>query len=52
MLTSLYVAIMGPVIGGIADRSVPMAFLFMGALILVGALVFRIGEEHVKMETA
>lgn len=44
MLSSLYVAVMGPIIGGIADRSLPMAFLFMGGLIIVGALVFRIDE--------
>ena len=40
MLSSLYVAIMGPIIGGIADVSVPMACAFMGGLIMVRALVF------------
>lgn len=52
MLSSLYVAVMGPIIGAIADRSVPMAFAFMGGLIIIGAIVFRIGEEHVEKETA
>ncbi len=52
MLSSLYVAVMGPLIGAIADRSVPFAFAFMGALIIVGAVVFRINEEHVEKETA
>lgn len=47
MLSSLYVAIMGPVIGAIADRSLPTAFLFMGGLIITGAFVFRISEEHI-----
>lgn len=46
MLSSLYVAVMGPVIGAIADRSLPIAFLFMGGLIVVGAFVFRIDEEQ------
>lgn len=50
MLTSLYVAVMGPVIGAIADRSLAMAFLFMGGLIIAGALVFRISEEHIPEE--
>lgn len=50
MLSSLYVAVMGPIIGGIADRSLPIAFLFMGALITLGAIVFRIGDEHVVAE--
>lgn len=50
MLSSLYVAVMGPIIGGIADRSIPIAFLFMGGLIIVGALFFRIGDEHVIPE--
>lgn len=50
MLSSLYVAVMGPVIGGIADRSLPMAFLFMGGLIIVGAFVFRINEKELVGE--
>ena len=52
MLSSLYVAVMGPLIGAIADRSVPMAFAFMGGLIIVGALVFRIGEEQITIAEA
>lgn len=46
MLSSLYVAVMGPIIGNIADHSLPIAFLFMGALIIAGAIVFRINKEH------
>lgn len=51
MLSSLYVVVMGPVIGAIADRSVSLAFLFMGGLIIAGALVFRISEEQLVGET-
>lgn len=50
MLSSLYVAVMGPIIGAIADRSIPIAFLFMGALITLGAVLFRIDDEHVVTE--
>lgn len=51
MLSSLYVAVMGPIIGRLADYSLPIAFLFMGALITVGAVVFRINEEHLVIES-
>lgn len=50
MLSSFYVAVMGPIIGSIADRSLPIAFFFMGALITFGAIVFRIDDEHVVTE--
>lgn len=50
MLSSLYVAVMGPVVGAIADQSLPMAFLFMGALIIIGAIVFRIDERELAGE--
>ncbi len=46
MLSSLYVAVMGPLIGAIADRSLPIAFLFMGVLIITGAIFFRVDNEH------
>lgn len=50
MLSSLYVALMGPIIGAIADRSLPTAFLFMGALIILGAAFFRIDERELAGE--
>lgn len=50
MLSSLYVAIIGPVVGAIADQSLPMAFLFMGGLIIIGAIVFRIDERELAGE--
>lgn len=50
MLSSLYVAVMGPIIGRLADQSLPIAFLFMGGLIVTGALVFRIDERDLARE--
>lgn len=50
MLSSLYVAVMGPIIGRLADYSLPVAFLFMGGLIILGAILFRIGDEHIVTE--
>lgn len=41
MLSGIYVALMGLVIGWIGDRSLPLAFLCMGAVVLSGAVVFR-----------
>ncbi|HUD20051.1 MAG TPA: MFS transporter [Patescibacteria group bacterium] len=46
MLSSFYVAVMGPVIGALADRSIPIAFILMGICIIAGALFFRIDESH------
>lgn len=52
MLTSLYVAVMGPIIGAIADRSIPMAFLFMGVIIIVGGVWLRIDTKHLVAQEA
>lgn len=45
MLSSVYIAIMGLVIGKIADTSIPLTFLFMGIIILGGSLLFRVKED-------
>lgn len=42
MFSGLYVALMGLVIGRIGDLTVTYAFVFMGAVILVGSLLFRV----------
>jgi hypothetical protein len=42
MLSGLYVALMGLVIGRIADSSLTYAFVFMGGVILVGVWLFRV----------
>ncbi len=48
--SGIYVAIMGLVIGFIADTSLPRSFLFMGCLIAVGAFSVQISEHHVNAE--
>lgn len=50
MISSLYVAIMGPVIGNVADHSIPIAFILMGTLIVIGAIVFRINNKDLVSE--
>jgi MFS family permease len=42
MFSGIYVALMGLVIGRIGDMSLPLAFVFMGIVVLCGAIVFRI----------
>ncbi len=48
MFSSFYVALMGLIIGRIADIYLPGAFLFMGLIILTGSLSLRINESHLK----
>ena len=47
MFSSIYFAIMGLVIGRIADISIPMTFLFMGIIIFGGSILFRIKEDSI-----
>jgi hypothetical protein len=42
MFSGLYVALVGLVIGRIGDFSVTYAFVFMGAVVLIGSLLFRV----------
>jgi len=42
MFSGIYVALMGLLIGRISDFSLTYAFTFMGAIVLVGSLVFRV----------
>jgi MFS family permease len=46
MLSGLYVALMGLVIGRIGDFSLTAAFAFMGIVILAGSLLFRVSEKN------
>lgn len=48
-LSSLYVAVMGPIIGKVADHSLSWAFLLMGGIITFGAIIFRAKEEHINV---
>ena len=46
MFAGMYQALMGLVIGRIADYQLSAAFMFMGAISLLGACLFRINESH------
>ncbi len=48
MFSGVYVALMGLVIGGIADISLSGSFLFMGSIIIISTLLIRIEEIHVE----
>lgn len=48
MISSLYIALMGLVIGWAADIQLSWAFLLMGGLVIFGALAFRINEKHLS----
>jgi MFS family permease len=50
MFSGAYVALMGPIIGYIADISISYSFLLMGCIILIGSLLFRINEEHLRSD--
>ncbi len=49
MFSGIYVASMGLVIGLIADYELNYAFIFMGSVIVVGALALQIEETHVSI---
>ena len=51
LLTNGYIAIMLPVVGWIADKSLSIAFLFCASLILFGLSLFRIRENDVIITT-
>ena len=45
-LKSIYIGVMGLVVGRIAEVSLPVVFVAMGVLVLAGALVLQIDERH------
>ncbi|MEK7633807.1 MAG: MFS transporter [Patescibacteria group bacterium] len=49
MFSSIYIALMGLVIGSIADVSLSYTFLFMAILIIVGSFLFKINKSHVEI---
>ena len=51
MLSSFYVAGMGLITGKIADFSLPLTFAFIGLIILIGSLLFRLKNETIKLQT-
>ncbi len=48
LVTSLYLLLMQPVVGVLADIDLRYAFIFIGSIIIVGAMVFRLGKQHVS----
>lgn len=48
MLSGMYVAIMGLIIGKIGDYSIPAALIFMGIVVIFSSLFFRINETHIR----
>lgn len=48
MFSSIYITLIGLLIGWIADYSILYAFSFMGVVVVLGALLFRINKEHLK----
>ncbi len=47
MFSGIYVALMGIIIGLVADQSLNYAFIFMGSIIVFGALSLKIEVMHV-----
>jgi hypothetical protein len=47
MVSGLYIAFMGLIIGGIADVSLSFAFLVMGSIIIISTLLIKIEHVHV-----
>lgn len=49
VISGFYVAIMGLLIGLVADISLNYSFIFMGIIILIGAFIIRIEDRHVAI---
>jgi len=49
MISSFYIALIGLMIGWIANYSILYAFIFMGVIIFLGATLFRINESHTRI---
>lgn len=49
MISSIYIALIGLIIGLVANYSVLYAFVFMGIIIFLGATLFRINESHTRI---
>lgn len=47
MFSNLYIVVAGLIIGFIADKSISVAFIFMGIVIVLSSLVFRLNKKHI-----
>jgi len=52
MISGIYVAIMGLILGILADNSLSNTFLLMGIIIIMSVLLIPIGEKHIKNDKA
>lgn len=50
LITSLYLLLMQPIIGALADIDLRYAFVCMGSIIVVSAMLFRIRRSHVDSQ--
>jgi MFS family permease len=50
VISGFYVALMGLLIGFLADFSLNYAFIFMASLIVIGAFYIRIEESHIAVK--
>lgn len=48
MFSSVYITLVGLLVGWVADHSILYAFILMGAIVLFGAIFFRISEKHLS----
>lgn len=48
MLSSFYIAVMGLVLGAVADVSISASFVVIAVLVFIGAVVFKINKSHVS----
>ena len=46
MISSIYITLIGLLIGWIADFKLAWAFLFMGGVIITGSIIFKIDKKH------
>jgi MFS family permease len=47
MFSNIYIVVIGLLIGLIADRSISLAFIFMGLMILFSSIAFRLNKSHI-----
>lgn len=52
VIVSTYIMIMQFIIGAVAEINIRFAFILMGIIIVLGALLLRIDESHVQFPTA
>lgn len=48
MFSSLYIVVVGLLIGFIANKSMPYAFIFMGLITLSSSIIFRLNKKQLK----